>query len=146
LLRAHLTNNLLKLLMAITFLPDPRMILMCDFTTGFERHEMQKIRHCVVTSPMRRSGTCVIVPVSKQAPHKIEQWHYKIPQNSYRCMESDTDLWVKGDMITHVAISRLSLPKENHKEVRAYFKGEDMKELLRAVFHAICCGHVADRL
>jgi uncharacterized protein YifN (PemK superfamily) len=132
--------------MAITFIPDQGQILMCDFTSGFARAEMQKIRHCIVVSPRRRAGTCIVVPLSLQPPDVIEQWHYILPKDVYPCIECGSDVWAKGDMITHVALTRLSRPLENHREVRAVLKPEHLKEILKTVVHSISCGHIAQHV
>jgi uncharacterized protein YifN (PemK superfamily) len=132
--------------MGILFSPDPGQILMCDFTKGFVRPEMQKIRHCVVVSPRKHTGTCLIVPLSTQAPVRIEMWHYLVPRHVYPCIECGTDVWAKGDMLTHAAFSRLSRPKENHVEVRRLLQVAHLRGVLKAVFHAINCGHLASRI
>lgn len=119
---------------------------MCDFTSGFMRPEMQKIRHCVVVSPKRHTGTCLIVPLSLQPPKPIEPWHYLVPRHVYPCIECGSDVWAKGDMLTHAAFGRLSRPLENHRECRRILQGDHLKELLKAVVNAICCGHVAEHV
>ncbi len=116
---------------------------MCDFTTGFVRPEMQKIRHCVVVSPRRHAGTCLVVPLSLLTPNPVEAWHYLIPRYTYQCLESGADVWAKGDMLTHAAFSRLSRPLENHQECRRLLQAAHLQEVLRAVAHAINCSHVA---
>jgi mRNA interferase MazF len=129
--------------MAILFAPDHGQILMCDFTAGFMRAEMQKIRHCIVVSPKKHTGTCLVVPLSTLAPAPVEAWHYLIPRHTYPCIECGADVWAKGDMLTHAAFARLSRPKENHVEVRRSLQPAHLKEILKAVVHAINCGHVA---
>jgi uncharacterized protein YifN (PemK superfamily) len=104
---------------------------------------MQKIRHCIVVSPKRHSGTCLIVPLSTVAPRPMEAWHYSIPRHIYPCIECGTDVWAKGDMLTHAAFERLSRPKEHGIECRRLLGREHLSEVLRAVMHAIDCGHVA---
>lgn len=132
--------------MPINFAPDPGQILMCDFTTGFMRPEMQKIRHCISVSPKKHTGTCLIVPLSTQAPAPIESWHYLIPCNVYPCIECGTDVWAKGDMLTHAAFTRLNRPKENHVEVRRVLLPKDLREILKSVAYAINCGHVTQHI
>src|SRR5579859_4482122 len=129
--------------MPITFPPDQGQILMCDFTTGFMRPEMLKIRHCIAVSPKRHTGTCLIVPLSTEPPAHVEAWHYLIPRYVYPCIECGADVWVKGDMLTHAAFARLNRPKENHVEVRRLLQAAHLKEVLKTVVHAINCGHVS---
>jgi uncharacterized protein YifN (PemK superfamily) len=132
--------------MPIIFAPDPGQILMCDFTTGFMRPEMQKIRHCISVSPKKHTGTCLIVPLSTQAPVPIESWHYLIPPNVYPCIDCGMDIWAKGDMLTHAAFTRLDRPKENHVKVRRLLRPDHLREVLKAVAHAISCGHVTQHI
>lgn len=133
--------------MAIKFAPDSGQILMCDFTTGFMvRPEMQKIRHCISVSPKQHTGTCLIVPLSLDPPKHIMPWHYLVPSHQYLCMDCGADVWAKGDMLTHAGYLRLSRPKENHVEVRRLLTPEHLKGILRAVVHAINCGHVSEHI
>jgi len=119
---------------------------MCDFTSGFMRPEMQKIRHCVVVSPTRHTGTCLIVPLSLKPPKPIELWHYLIPRHRYPCIECGVDVWAKGDMLTHASFDRLSRPLENHRECRRLVQKDDLLEILKAIAHAINCGHIAESI
>jgi uncharacterized protein YifN (PemK superfamily) len=82
---------------------------MCDFSTGFVPPEMTKIRHVVVVSPRRRrrAGSCIVVPISTVAPNPVEGYHLRIPANTYRFFKKDTDVWAKGDMVSHVSLERL---------------------------------------
>ena len=128
--------------MPINFAPDPGQILMCDFTSGFMRAEMQKIRHCVVVSPKKHTGTCLVVPLSLEPPKVIECWHYRLPQNVYPCMAQNDDIWAKADMLTHAAFDRLDRPLENYVRVRRRLQPEHLKRVLIAVAHAINCSHV----
>jgi uncharacterized protein YifN (PemK superfamily) len=129
--------------MPITFAPDPGQILMCDFTRGFMRPEMQKIRHCVVVSPKKHSGTCLIVPLSLDPPHVVELWHFLFPRNAYPCMAQNADIWAKADMLTHAAFDRLDRPLEHHVRVRRLLQPTHLKNVLVAVLHAVNCGHAA---
>jgi len=133
-------------LMPLAFVPDQGQILMCDFTTGFMRPEMQKIRHCVVVSPKRHIGTCLIVPLSLDRPDIIENWHYRIPQNVYPCMAQNADIWAKGNMLTHAAFNRLDRPLENQAHVRRLLQPAHLKAILITVAYAINCGHVAGQI
>ena len=110
------------------------------------RPEMQKIRHCVVVSPKRHTGTCLIVPLSLQPPMRVEAWHYRLPRYIYPCIECGSDVWAKADMLTHAAFLRLRRPLENHRECRRLLHGQDLREVLKAVAHAIDCGHIANQI
>lgn len=125
--------------MPISFMPKRGQILMCDYTNGFVPPEMQKIRHCIVISPERKTGTCIVVPLSTVPPSRIEAYHYKMPRNVYQCLECGTDVWVKADMITHASFQRLDRPKENGRFASVFLKTEHLTDITDAVLAAI--GH-----
>ena len=132
--------------MAINFVPLPGQILMCDFTTGFMRSEMQKIRHCIVVSPNNYGGTCLIVPLSTLAPRPEGPCHYRVPRNVYPCIECGTEVWAKADMLTHAGFPRLDRPLEAGVYVRRLLNKNDLDAILRTVFNAINCAHIAQHL
>jgi mRNA interferase MazF len=122
--------------MPILFNPRRGQILMCDFK-GFIPPEMQKIRHCIVVSPERRSGTCIVVPLSTSSPKPEETHHYKIPRNAYQCLECGVDVWAKADMLTHAAFARLDRPKEHGKFASRQLSPADLEGVINAVLAAI---------
>lgn len=81
---------------------------MCDFGSGFREPEMVKKRPVVVVSPKRRnSTTCIVVPLSTVEPLVIEPFHHRMdPASLPRSLRMEPT-WVKGDMLTHVALDRL---------------------------------------
>ena len=123
--------------MPIDFLPLRGQILMCDYTNGFIRPEMQKVRHCVVISPQRRTGTCLVVPLSTVPPEIVEPYHYMIPRHIYPCLECGTDVWAKGDMLTHAAFARLDRPKENHRFASRSLRPDHLECVVAAALAAI---------
>lgn len=126
--------------MAISFVPDQGQILMCQFDhPAFIRPEMQKIRQCVVVSPRyrRHTGCCVIVPISTVVPDPVELYHFQIENGAYECLDPKEPLWVKGDMVTHAAFSRLDRPFEKGKRARVIVKPEHLKRIQCAVLAAI---------
>jgi uncharacterized protein YifN (PemK superfamily) len=65
--------------MAITFHPEPRMVLVCDFTTGFKEPEMVKVRPVIVLSPQRnknKAGTRLYVA------HKVMEIDWAATQHA----------------------------------------------------------------
>jgi uncharacterized protein YifN (PemK superfamily) len=122
--------------MPIQFNPRRGQILMCDFT-GFIRPEMQKVRHCIVVSPERRSGTCIVVPLSTSEPRPVEAHHYKIPRNVYPCLECGVDVWAKADMLTHASFARLDRPKEQGRFASRFLFPDDLQGVVDAVLAAI---------
>ena len=114
------------------------MVLMCDFQ-GMIPPEMQKTRHVVVMSPRHRRDyqTCLVVPFSNVAPDPIEAFHLKIPANRYSFFRPDTDVWVKGDMITHVAFARLDRVKDGNRWCSPMLQTNDVEAVQTAVWHAL---------
>ena len=94
--------------MPITFHPHPRMVLYCDFDTGFQAPEPVKCRPVIVLSPQARNHqTCIVVPLSTVEPNPIEAFHHRLDVLSLPVSLRDRDSWVKGDMVTTVALHRL---------------------------------------
>jgi uncharacterized protein YifN (PemK superfamily) len=94
--------------MAISFHPEPRMVLMCDFSTGFREPEMVKVRPVIVLSPQRNNrGTCIVAPLSATAPHPVHGFHHKLDPLSLPLRLRLAETWVKGDMVTTVGLHRL---------------------------------------
>jgi len=84
------------------------MVLMCDFSTGFKPPEMVKVRPVIVVSPQRHNrDTCIVVPLSSTEPDPIESFHHKLDPLSLPSKLRAETSWVKGDMITAVALHRL---------------------------------------
>src|ERR1700733_1990102 len=110
---------------------------MCDYTKGFIEPEMQKVRHCVVVSPERRTGICLVVPLSTVPPQTVQPYHYKIPKGVYQCLECGTDIWVKGDMLTHASFARLDRPKENGLFASVHLRTAHLEAVVNAVLAAI---------
>jgi len=61
-------------------------------------------------------------------------------------MAQNTDIWAKGDMLTHAAFTRLDRPLENHVRVRRLLQPTHLREVLIAVAHAINCSHVVGHI
>jgi len=95
--------------MAILHHPNQKEVLMCDFGSGgFREPEMVKKRPVVVLSHRRYNGTtCLVVPLSTVAPHIVLPFHHQMmPESLPRALRSQVS-WVKGNMLTHVALERL---------------------------------------
>ena len=94
--------------MALTFFPEPGMILVCDFS-GYVAPEMIKTRPVVVISPRRHdvslpAATSIIVPISTKPPLPQRPWQYRISGGKYRGIP---ECWAKADLVAHVSIQRL---------------------------------------
>ncbi|MEA2687439.1 MAG: mRNA interferase MazF [Candidatus Eremiobacteraeota bacterium] len=100
--------------MALLFSPAPGEVLWCNFeapfSTQFHPPEMTKKRRVVVLSPRNRSrvqDTIVVVPLSTQPPAICEPYHYQLVAQ-YPFLHNTKKIWVKGNMVRHVSVKRLS--------------------------------------
>jgi len=108
--------------MAITFVPTPGMVLMCNFgpvpadivPPGVMigplsvPPEMTKNRFVVVLTPGKKTyGTCTVVPLSTVAPVPQENFHHCFLAGTYPFLNGAAHSWVKGDMVTTVSFARL---------------------------------------
>jgi len=95
--------------MSLTYHPRQGEVLMCDYGAGgFIAPEMVKTRPIVVLSPKRLNAqTCLVVPLSTTTPTvQLSHHHIINPMSLPRALRQEVS-WVKGDMVTHVAVSRL---------------------------------------
>ncbi|MSP87809.1 MAG: hypothetical protein EXQ92_03200 [Alphaproteobacteria bacterium] len=95
--------------MPIQFVPEPGMVLLCDYDTGFRPPEMVKLRHCIVTSSkfQNKQGLCIVVPVSSVEPKPFLAYHFLFGANAYPFFKPDRSHWAKCDLISHVGFARL---------------------------------------
>ena len=96
--------------MALKYPPRPGTLWMCDFDTGFKPPEMVKKRPVVVISPRpnRRTGLCIIVPLSTVVPDPVEAFHHKMDARSLPVELGHKETWAKCDMVYTVSLDRLS--------------------------------------
>ena len=134
--------------MPITFHPEQRMVLMCNFDTGFRAPEMVKIRPVIVLSAQRHNReTCIIVPVSTTKPYPIETFHHRLEPASLPDRLRKAESWVKGNMITTVANWRLDRvrvarnPDGSRQYVAHKITVADWAAVQQAVAVAIGLGH-----
>ncbi|EKD73954.1 MAG: hypothetical protein ACD_45C00125G0003 [uncultured bacterium] len=134
--------------MAITFHPNPGLILLCDFSPGFKEPEMVKTRPVIVLTGaiQGRSQLVTIAPLSTVEPQPPQLYHYKIPKQSMPMLGTyqKEDSWFKGDMVYTVGFHRLNLILLNKKGLdgkRQYFKNrlsrEQMKQIYQCVIHGL---------
>lgn len=127
--------------MPITFAPQLGQVLMCDFGPNSIPPEMSKVRHVVVLSPRRRTGSgwgsCIIVPFSTGAPSVVEPYHYRIPANKYRFFKRNTEVWAKGDMVAHVSFKRLDRVLCDGRFSSPSLDPEDFSAIQRLVWEAM---------
>ncbi|MGN7437302.1 MAG: type II toxin-antitoxin system PemK/MazF family toxin [Alcanivorax sp.] len=113
--------------MALTFHPKPGTIVVCDYSTGFREPEMVKRRPAIVVSPRlrRRKGLCSVVPLSTTEPTHVMPYHYLLKLERPLPHPWGTDqMWVKGDMISTVSLTRLDLIRDKRipGQPRRYIK------------------------
>lgn len=131
--------------MSLMFHPKPRMLLMCDFDTGFKPPEMVKKRPVVIVSPRRRNNNqlSIVVPLSTTKPEQIERYHHCLSPHSLPGKFSERETWAKCDMVTTVSLARLDriyLGKDR-KGKRLYVSdavlSEDFQAIQRGVLAAL---------
>lgn len=147
--------------MGLTFHPEPGLILLCDFSTGFKEPEMVKSgRPVIVVSPRLRGreGLVTVVALSTAKPDPVMPFHFLLPQASlpqlgeYQGPGKET--WVKGDMIYAVGFHRLELIRLGKRDPttgkRVYFRnrlGRDhMKQVYSCIMHGLNMGHLCQHI
>lgn len=134
--------------MAITFHPKPGMILMCDFTDGFQEPELVKNRPVLVISPpiQERPKLVTVVGLSSQAPDRAMPYHMVLPK---ACLPNlgffqAKETWVKGDMIYAVSFQRLDLIKLGERNSvtgkRLYYQNRLGRENMKQVYGCVLAG------
>ncbi len=145
--------------MAITFHPQPGIILLCDFSQGFRKPEMVKsARPVIVVSPSiaGRSDLVTVLPLSTVVPEPVMPYHYMIPKKSMPQIGrfQETETWLKGDMICTVGFHRLDLIRLGKRNPRTskrlYFKQrlgrEQMHEIYKCMLHGLGLGGLGQHL
>ena len=109
-----------------------RQLVYCDFD-GMIAPEMIKKRPVIIVSWRYRHGLCTVVPVSTSAPTKVEDWHYKLPKKSLPTSLRTQECWVKCDMITSVATSRLDRVKNGGQFANFFVSEDDFDEIIKGI-------------
>jgi uncharacterized protein YifN (PemK superfamily) len=94
---------------AITFVPGEGMVLLCDFSTGFQPPEMVKVRPVLVLSPRARNRqTCLVVPISTVAPRdpKLAGAAF-VPLSPRKYPFLHAESWAKCETVSTVSLARL---------------------------------------
>jgi len=130
--------------LSITFHPDFRMVLMCDFNSGFQPPEMVKKRPVVVVSPKRNnSQLCTVVPLSSVVPLPIESHHHRLDPMSLPGSLRHVETWAKCDMVTTVSLARLDRvadgrgPGNVRKYVTVKISEEDFSSIRKGILSAV---------
>ncbi len=132
--------------MSITFHPQPGMVLICDFSTGFRAPEIVKRRPVVVISPRTRRKTqlCIVVPLITTPPVPVELHHHCLDPASLPAPLATRQTWAKCDMLMTVSLVRLDrvkMGKDPATGKRIYASGtvtpSDLKAIQIAVLSAL---------
>jgi len=110
--------------MPLKYSPRSGQILRCDFSQGFKKPEITKLRPVIVLAchPVmnpQSNGVVSVVCLSTREPNPEKGWHRKIDS---RFMPNipffiGKDTWLKGDLVYSVSFERLN----------AYYEGRDEK-------------------
>lgn len=125
--------------MALGFHPDPGVIVVCNYQTGFVVPEMVKTRPVVVVSPRfrNRPGLCTVVPLSSVEPTPIERYHHRISEGAYPPARGP--MWAKCDMLATVSLARLDrIRTKDPAGKRLYVVYQMPEEDMELIRHGIC--------
>ena len=128
--------------MPIKYPPRRGEILICDFT-NLLTHEMSKVRPVVALSPRirHRSDICTVVPLSTTKPQWIEDYHYLLHFEELLPSPFDkSDMWLKGDMLYTLNISRMNYPYKKIDQERRYMHFSVTTEDMIAIEKCVCSG------
>lgn len=139
--------------MALTFHPNPGMVLTCKYEPGFRIPEMVKTRPVVVITPRlrNRDNLCTVVPLSTSEPSTVCDYHCLV-ELGFELPEpwGGDKAWVKADMLATVGFHRLDLIKLGKDQYgkRKYLnktipKGE-LTKIRNCVLHALSLGHLTE--
>jgi uncharacterized protein YifN (PemK superfamily) len=127
----------------IYYHPEPGDVLFCNFVEPgigpYAPPEMVKRRRVIVLSTKkarRTPRTLLVVPLSTHTPEPVEAFHYLLVAR-YPFFYSASEIWVKGDMLAHVALTRLDPILDRGKVVRAALALDDLIGARRAILHAL---------
>ena len=125
--------------MAIRFVPEPGMVLMCDYNTGFIAPEMVKVRHSIVVSPkiQNSQGLCIVVPISSVRPNPVLAYHYRFMPNAYPFFTPGRPHCAKCDMVSHVSHARLDRVQIRGKYESLKITAADLEAIRNCLLSAI---------
>jgi mRNA interferase MazF len=123
----------------LKFIPDPGMVLICDYQSGFIPPEMIKKRRVIVVSPkfLNNRGLCTVVPVSTTPPDAELPVHVRFNPGQYRFFSADMPCWAKCDVIASVSYARLDRIRIGKDFVAPRIGREDFEKIRVALSHVI---------
>jgi len=99
--------------MTLMYPPGRGEVLICDFEHYLPKGEMVKQRPVIVLSPRiaQRADLATVVCLSTTLPFSILGYHLEIIFDPPYCLKySEKTMWLKGDMVYAMNLSRLSRP------------------------------------
>lgn len=139
--------------MPLTFHPNPGLVVICDYNTGFSGNEMTKRRPAIVLSPRlrHRPDLCTVIPLSGTEPNRVCDYHCIVEFNPVLPPPWDSpQYWAKCDMLATVGFHRLDLirgPKDfegKRKYVTTYVSNETLCLLKKAALCALGLSDLTD--
>jgi uncharacterized protein YifN (PemK superfamily) len=127
----------------IKFHPKKGTVLSCDFSKGFEKPEIIKVRPVVVVTPQleRRHALCTVVPLSTVEPIPLQRYQRKMSPLSLTPKLQDKRCWAKCDMLYTVGLARLDRIRERTSDgKRIYLTAQASSEDMEAIEIAILNG------
>jgi len=102
--------------------------------------EMTKVRQCVVIKHMNK--TLSVVPLSTQVPINIMNYHFQIPKNKYRSLDSSKTSWIKANLITSVSERRVFKPYINGTgiPIEECLDQSDYDNVKKSILHGLGMG------
>jgi mRNA interferase MazF len=92
---------------SISFLPSAGMVLLGDFSVGFKKPEIIKIRPVIVLSDRKRNrDTCVVVPLGSKPPTDSKAIFVPLDLDKYPFLQGQS--YAKCDVVNSVRLARLS--------------------------------------
>lgn len=125
--------------MSLKFFPRAGQIFVCDFTS-FTEPEMTKKRPVIVISPRlpHRSEIVTVVPISTTAPKHALPFVVKLSRNYHPSDDPTLPTWAKCDMVTNLALTRLSQFKiGRRKYTYPTLNPEDLESVRQGVIHGL---------
>ena len=144
--------------MAITFIPAPGDVVMCEFgpdpaaiiAPGVMRGplavkpEIWKFRQAAIVSSFGKLA--IVVPFSTSQPHTAHNYHVRIGAGTYAFLTKGSDSWLKADLIETVNHARLDRCLVGGRHQRVSLTHGHLRELRAACLHSLGLGRLAQHL
>lgn len=142
--------------MPLKFPPQPGLIVICDYSTGFRPPEMVKERLAVVVSKRlpHRDGLCTVVPLSTTPSRSGIKYQCRVdlPFEAPAPYAGKVK-WAKSDMLATLCYNRMGLPYTGRDPAtgkRKYLKivlaPEELLKIRHTMLHALDLGALTNHL